>query len=418
MTASEFKLSISEGVIGNLAQKVLINYNAYGTLYKVDAIAVRIEGGNLLQLQQATTISLKGPLGDTLNILVDNSSAPVREVDRQIINQPGTQGSYYLYSILTENQRVSVLNPNSQYVTDDAVIIEPGINSTPQVEENYGAVQGTIDRSRESDYIVHSDRAYAISGSKTNPVNLTSIIANQAQPAPVQDSNYTSTGWINGRYEGSKLTSVNNHGASPFLKGEFFQGAFFGKNITDLYIKELPPSDLSYGEYFFSGELDTLRYELEDTFLKVDTPVITGTTSGNLELISQTAYKTPKVLNTGDLLLVQTPSATSPKTEVLQILMPTGSQQYAPYDYYNYNSGTGVTEVHMQVKRGVNGTTKISPFVQGDLVFRVVPTKVYTITGNAIQAVQEGKIRASDSNEVVYIGPDGFVYSASIQDYL
>lgn len=419
MTTSQFINVISTSTIGALSEQVLLNYNPYGSLYKIHAIAVRIEKGNLDQLQQATSISLKGPLEDVLQIKVDNSSTPLREVDRQVVTQV-SGGQYYVYSILTENQRVVVSNPNSALYTKD-IIIEPGIDITPIILQNYAAILGTVDKSRESDYIVHSDREYATSGSKTNPVNLASILTNQAQPASVQDSNYTSTGWINGRYEGSKLTYLNNHGANPFLKGAFFQGSFFDRNIADIYIKELPPSDLTYSEYFFSGELDSLRYELEDTLFNISVLSIDSTTQNYVGLAAG-AWVIPKVLNIGDLLVIQSGSAGNYYPEVLQMTTPAPGAlpQYFPYTYYNQNSGSGATFATMRINRGVNDTPRIAQSNSGAnvKVFRIVPTTVYTIAGNNIQVARKGKMRASESSEVVYIGNQGAVYSGSKQDSL
>ncbi len=49
------------------------------------------------------------------------------------------------------------------------------------------------------------------------PTNLSQILANQATPAEIQASNYTTAGIINARYEGSKLTSGSVPGNDPAL---------------------------------------------------------------------------------------------------------------------------------------------------------------------------------------------------------
>lgn len=40
------------------------------------------------------------------------------------------------------------------------------------------------------------------------PVNIDQIIQGKAVKAPIQDSNYSSTSWTNGRYKGTKVSSV------------------------------------------------------------------------------------------------------------------------------------------------------------------------------------------------------------------
>lgn len=407
MISSDFKYSIQSQAIGG--SSVLINYNVYtGGIYKIDDIAIRIENGNLLQLQQATTISLTTPgvLGQAIHVKVDTSDSPFRVVDSQIV------GNYYLYSILTENQRVTVNNPASaSYATD--VLIEPGQATPLQIIEDYSVLQGNYIINRESSNRVQSDRLYLTSGSKTNPVNLYSIISNIATPAHIQDSNYSDTGWINGRYNGSKLTSIGNHGADPFIQGTFFEGAFFGKDIDDLYISEIAPSDLTFGQYFFSGKLDTLSYTLEDTnFSVIDRQI------SSIETIP--TILPGKVINIGDLMLLSG-SSSGFSREILQIIPPTGSQQYFPYISQSAIPGGG-TEIYyrwLQVKNNYNNTpTTAWSYGENHELYRIVPTKVYTLAGNLVQSVTQGKIRVKGTIDVVYVDNSGYVVSGSIVNYI
>jgi len=418
MTSSDFKYSIQNNYIGNNTHKVLANINQYGSIYKIDDIAIRVVG-NLNQLQQATTISLgiSGSTGEFYNIPVNSSSSPVRVVDRQLVQLKDGTGAYYLYSILTINQRVVVSLPAStDYLTD--VLIEPGIPSTAQILQDYSALVGTILDNRESEFIVYSDRLYAISGSKTNPTNLYSILNNTAVPAQVQDSNYTSTGWINGRYNGSKLTSVGNHGANPFLQGTFFEGAFFGKDVDDQYIAEIAPSDLTLGQYFFSGKLDSLQYTLED----IDAWAWGYTTETEIRLISKQSgpspYKLIAPLSIGELFRSKRsnpPYAIS--AEIFEMIAPIGSQQYFPYKAYSITSDNA-TDLTMQVKRGYNNTPKDLVVTYASTVLRIVPTKVYSLLGNSAQSITQGKIRVKGTTDVIYLDNNGFVVSGSTTNYI
>ena len=419
MTSSDFKTAIQNNIIGNNTRKVLLNYNIYpGSIYKIDDIAVRIVD-NLQQLQQATTISLVAPTsGDTLYIAVDSSSYPVRVVDRQVVND------YYLYSILTENQRVVVSNPvSASYYTD--VLIEPEAGISAQILQDYSAIQGSIQNSRESQYIAHSDRVYVTSDSKTNPTNLYSILNNTATPAQVQDSNYTSTGWINGRYEGSKITTLTNHSTDPFVQGTFFEGAFFGIDVDDLYISEIAPSDLTYGQYFYSGELNSLRYTLEDTHLLVLADLYYSLNTANIQFASNAGlgYSTVKPLNIGELFRINiytnpgfSPKEYSLSTEVFQMIPPTGSQQYFPYTYYAATSGT--TYLNVEMRRGYNETVSTSTVYAESMLYKIIPTRVYNIKGSFAQPLTQGKMRVKGTTDVIYIGSEGFVVSGSTTDYI
>lgn len=414
MTSSEFKYSIQNNLITN-GRKVLVNYNYYaGSIYKIDDIAILITGENLIQLQQATNVSISSPegIGGSINIPVDNSTSPVRVVDRQVV------GDYYLYSIITVDQRVVVADLAASTGSLN-VTIQPEIGISAQAVQDYSAVQGTVLVNRESAHIVQSDRLYATSGSKTNPTNLYSIVNNQATPAQVQDSSYSSTGWINGRYKGSSLTSIGNHGADPFLQGNFFEGAFFGKDVDDSYISGIAPSDLDLKEYFFSGKLGSLRYTLED--MKAVKAGSYNTTTTELDFDTTIALGgslIPKTVNVGELFVINKyigPDDYQLSTEILQMIAPIGSQQYYPYsDYIAYPSYTNFT---MRMKRGYNRTTADSANTNSTL-YRIVPTKVYSLAGNFAQSVLQGKIRIKGTTEVVHLDGSGFVVSGSSIDFI
>lgn len=412
MTSSEFKYLIP--LVDDIARGVLINYNIYsGGVYKIDEIAVRINN-NLQQLQLATSISISaiGGVGEPTRIPVDNSSSPVRVVDRQVV------GNYYLYSILTENQRVTIPNP-SAFSGPLQVIVEPSAGASNQMIQDYSAVQGTVLNSRESEYAVYSDRLYATSGSKTNPTNLISIITDTASPAHVQDSNYTTTGWINGRYKGSQLTTLTNHSIDPFIQGTFFEGAFFGKDVTDEYISEIAPSDLSLGEYFFSGKLESLKYTLED----INTIVASGYTNNTTDIFfrNQVTGLNPSVvippLNVGELFKIDrvgvTPGITS---EILQILPPIGNQEFFPYS--SYTSSLDGTFFNVHVKRGYGGTAIDTSVQYTSVLYRIVPTRVYSLQGNFAQSLTQGKMRVKGTTDVIYIGSEGLVISGSSVSFI
>lgn len=412
MTPSEFKYTIP--LVGNTAKGVLINYNTYpGGVYKIDEVAVRIVG-NLEQLQLATSISISAleGAGEPIIILVDNSSSPVRVVDRQIV------GDYYLYNILTESQRVVIENP-SAFSGSLHVVIEPSAGFSNQAIQDYSATLGTVLTSRESNYIVHSDRLYATPLSKTNPANLYSIISNTAVPAQVQDSSYSSTGWINGRYNGSKLTSLGNHGIDPCIQGTFFEGAFFGKDVDDLYISEIAPSDLDFGQYFFSGKLDSLRYTLEDinTITSIGYNNYTVDMYFRNDVTGLNPSKNIPPLSIGELFRVDSvgpfPGLSS---EILQMIPPIATQQYFPYN--SYTSSLTETYFNMRVKRGYAETPIDSAVQYSSALYRIVPTRVYNLQGNFAQSVTEGKMRVRGTTEVLYLDNSGLVISGSTTDYI
>lgn len=83
------------------------------------------------------------------------------------------------------------------------------LNIQPEVENfeysDYNAVFGNASVPQFS--TVYQDVDYATNG--PIPINLNLIISGSARKAQVQDSNYTQTGWSNGRYNGSRNSSTD-----------------------------------------------------------------------------------------------------------------------------------------------------------------------------------------------------------------
>jgi len=432
MITSDFISAIQECQIGSSTNKVLININAFGSSYRIDDIAIRVED-NLTQLQQAVTITL-GVSGSTQRVYipVNSSSTPVRVVDNlllQTVDNLGVdQGAYFLYSILTANQRVVVSKPNTIYTTD--VVIESPIGITNQILQDYSVLTGNTATSRESDFIVESDRSYRTSTSNTNPVNIFSIINNVAIPAKVQDSNYTATGWSNARYNGSKVNTTTNFGTDPFLQGTFFEGAFFAKDTADSYILD-PTTILGYSQYFYSGKLDSLEYTLENLKLHVF-----GAPNKSLLLTASiTPGTTPTTppLFVGDLFRIQQqPNLSGPNApsifsqEIYEMIAPTGSQDYYPYLGPVNVIGGNQALWSLQIKNNYNNTPSFPLNFSGQgtqtgatiaynsyTLYRIVPSRVYSIKGTVVQPTEQGKVRIKGVETIVYTNNNGYVLSGS-----
>lgn len=83
------------------------------------------------------------------------------------------------------------------------------LNIYPEVENfeysDYNAIFGNASTPQFSG--VYQDVDYASNG--LIPINFDLIISGSARKAQIQDSNYTQTGWSNGRYNGSKNSSID-----------------------------------------------------------------------------------------------------------------------------------------------------------------------------------------------------------------
>lgn len=89
------------------------------------------------------------------------------------------------------------------------------------------------------------------------PTNLSQILLNQATPAEIQNSNYTSAGIINARYVGSKLTSGSVPGNDPALGLVSIRASLHpsGSNFTK--IKGINLSDRQIQQVYFTPQVTT-----------------------------------------------------------------------------------------------------------------------------------------------------------------
>jgi len=104
---------------------------------------------------------------------------------------------------------------------------------------------------RKANYIQQVDR----NEDPIQPTNLTQILLNQATPAEIQDSNYTSAGIINARYVGSKLDSGSVPGNDPALGLVSIRASLHpsGSNFTK--IKGINLSDRQIQQVYFTPQV-------------------------------------------------------------------------------------------------------------------------------------------------------------------
>ena len=114
----------------------------------------------------------------------------------------------------------------------------------------YNATLNNTEKDRTSQYIFNIDSQR--SGSTSRPLNYQQIIDGTAVTASVQDSFYTDSGIINGRFDGSE-TSTAEYGISPALSGKTFSAAVFDFS-TDLptIVSASKNSNIEYKEYIFT----------------------------------------------------------------------------------------------------------------------------------------------------------------------
>lgn len=399
MTYAEFRYTLNANLIPP-DMSLAINYNTVGGVTTIDDVAIRIEGGNLPQLQEATLLSLSipGVNGGIVNINVESSTNPLRVVERGIV------GNYYCYSILTPEQRpvitLSQQQPDPEDYTTD-VVIEPVTATGAYNYNTYNPLIGNTITDRKSSYTVYSDRGATTQETGTNPVNIVSILTGQAVPASIQDSLYSDTGWKNGRYEGTKTTAEGYGGIDPTIAGISFTGAYYPLSVADSTINTATIDTRVIQEYFL----------IPGQGIDTSVPVVT---------FPADSTKTAMYKATGQLNATRT---------VFDFTVIPGAVEKEPIkvgDYlylYNVDEIVKVEQVSISggtrtttVKRYMFGTNpnKTTSVVETTARVLTDTNRVYQVESNRIEFLGEGKVWIQTSGDILRMDELGYSATGSI----
>ena len=410
MTITDFKAAIPDLASDGCNIITLFNTSSDAALSTIDAIAIITGSFTITELREAVELTFKTPSGsEYIHIPLQSSTIPRRLVNKNIVD------SYMVYELYPPELRITIQTPNTGsdgYLQENSsYLLEPTLTFKRFSTSDYNVLVGSIDESVESLYRVKSDRTSTrTTGSLLNPLNIDDIINNVAEPANIQDSNYSNTAWTNGRYEGSKITTITNGGTDPIIQGAFFEGAYFGINTEDSYILSASAAgNLTYEQKFCSGKLEVPRYILEDLNLKAYSKNFTG----DLDRLSLSSSNTPSNINLslGDLLVFSGSSGRS--SEIVKVTNPTGSE-YFPYQYLKRTPQKEVAE--LVVIRG-HSNTKAVTIPESSNCYRITPATIYNLVAAKSTPVKPGKLIVKDLNEVLFTNSDGQVYSGSVVIY-
>jgi len=351
-------------------------------------------GENIIgYLQEATQMTLE---------VNEDSFVTLNLLQRSLLGDVPTQYYYFI----TSPEVIQDVG-NSQ-VSPGQLIFTPGINGAGFQQGGYNALQGLAENIRQSDYIMQADRISYINTGAGLPTNINQLEANNATRARIQDSMYSSTGWISARYEGTKLDSSTNLGADPALQGTFFEGVLFSINADDSTIQQLASvGAVTYEELFFSGTGtgDIPKCKLINTYLETTVDF----TSNNDYVLKLNSY--PLNINLwpkpGDILTI-TPEPGAIGEFYKMIRQPASSD-----DPYLYRENT-TFDLWLGVQRGYNNSPRDNNIYGGAGVnlYKITPTKIYKLANNLVQPVRQGKLIVKGTDDVLYIDVNGFVIGA------
>ena len=219
-----------------------------------------------------------------------------------------------------------------------------------------------------------------------------------AQKASVQDSNYTDTGLINARYEGTKTSEDDYSGIAPSISATRFEGTLYPYSSTAASFNTICSESLA------DREVETLQFSGKGTQPSVGSGIV-GTTYGAL-----TTSDTQIILRTEEGSLVTAGDVLVIGSEKIQVLVV----NYARRSTVDPN--TGIKTLHpflalsLVIARAYDGTTATTHLDTAQF-FRVGGSRVFTINGNRILPVGKRLIWLKESSTIVATNDKGYIES-------
>lgn len=343
------------------------------TVFGLTVPIVDNTGLNTIQLLQSV---------QQLNITINSQNYTFNVLSRAERTAAGI--TYYFFDV--EDLQISSLSDDTSILPDQVIYVIPGFQDTNFFGGDYDTLLNNIQQSRESTNIMISDR-YKVTGGtgSLNPINIDAIRNQTADRADVQDSNYSSTGWINGRYEGTSTDSTTYGGINSAITGKTFQASYFPTSVSTGSInRQLSGSIVIFSEYLSSGQEDIPTYPtlVDVRYSTVASSIPPTETQIQIKLEPNVSWAD---LSIGDIIVID---EFGPSREYMRVdnIQPVNSDLMLTVTRRWNNTPTG----------NYNDDSLIIKKIQG-------PTKVYQLQGNKVQGVQRGRLVVKDSQEILSI---------------
>lgn len=327
------------------------------------------------------------------------------------------KGNYWHFKMIPF-QVNSVIGEESCNLT----LFEPSIVSTTFNNSDFNAILSNATFSRTSDFIFDVDRIR----NQSEPTNLTAILDNSADQAPVQDSSYSSIGITNSRYNGSK-TNINEYGFSAAINASMFEGAVYAQDKVLPLICSQSTEDRPTKDYLFS--IDS-KYDpqLTNEFMYVNN---LNKRPDALD-IPQTRFKLAYSGSITDAYTSGIPGTNPPPSEHLFLpgnrieeifanrfyVIRMGEADYEIIKLANpvFDTPTNKTRYDVQhtafadITGNVNVLTQVISSNTGELrLYEMLGDTIYNIDGSQVFKITEKLIYVGESNFIYYIDDKGQV---------
>lgn len=276
------------------------------------------------------------------------------------------------------------------------LIFNPFLQELDFTYNDYNALLGNSSNLKQSTYIYEVDRK----SDQSIPSNLNAILLGSATKAEVQDSNYSSIGLINGRYNGSK-TSVSDYGESPALNPSIFNGSLytFSKTATAICSESVDERKITE-LYYTTNQLVVGATNTEYPGVRVQ--YIMEKTEDGYESFSGSdttivIYQDLDV-NTGDILRSKVGSELLKVNSITK--SGTGNQVTSSLevDRQYYSEYTGNTST----LNPIAGTSKLN-------IVKVLGDTIYAVDSSTPYKVTEKKLWVEETQEIFTINDFGVI---------
>lgn len=363
------------------------------TILNLSVPVLDSSGNNLkeyLQQVQQITIPLSTGGNVTLSILSKSESLTTTPA--------GLQVGYFMFDV----QQVVMPVPSAPIISQGLVALSPFIKSLAFNSSPYNVLQGFLDKPRTSEFIMKCDRykTAGISGSAnyTGPLNINQLLIGSASKAEVQDSYYSSTGWTNSRYEGSK-TDKAAYKVESAVNGITFKGAIYSLTSPNTQIRaQQSSSAVTYTDFFYVGpeEDPTFVYFPRSNWYSQTQIAPTQTV-----VILSWPYPSelnPPVLKPGTIITLFYP-ANAPDVEQCRVI-----------------SSSPVTTVGVSQPSTIctlqRGLIKPATSNANGNVYVLPLREVYQLNGNRLSGVTSRKVLVKDTNEILYLDAANRIFGA------
>lgn len=389
MTEQAFIALHSNSIVGNInyPNRININYDATGPG------TGRITGVSITN--RALPLSTTPELGSTLakatsiRFKIDNIPFVLNVTSRsRITSAPGSNAyDFYYYRVTPVDFTIT---DGDGYISDVQVVIAPYTADILFENSEYNPFIGDIQENRQSKTIYKADRGE----SAVIPTNFQSILNETATYADIQDSNYSSTGWSNARYNGTK-TSVSNYGVASVLLGRTVQGEINTTGSSQNTICSRSLADRVVEPIFHTGTTELPEYREVSSRYKLAADITSATT----EISYNYGY-----------------NATSASIEVGTIIRIENTTNAAGQaDEYMRVKKIFPNTLKMEVEREYVGANNASGHTANDRIFVILPVNLYQFdeTGVNFLTVANSQVWIKESQEILKTDIYGVVYTSS-----